>query len=228
MSASAGATHRPPRAILFDWDNTLVDNWASIHDALNATFQAFDLPPWTLAQTKGRVRRSLRDSFPAVFGTSWEKAAVFFQRHFHDRHLETLRHLPGAPELLSELTAAGIYLGVVSNKNGAVLRREAEHLGWTGHFGRIVGAADAARDKPSGDPVLMALERSGFSAGPDVWFVGDAGVDMECAHATGCLPVLISAVPYNTEEFQSFPPAISPVDLAGLGSFLRVCPPPPL
>ena len=24
-----------PRAILFDWDNTLVDSWATIHEALN-------------------------------------------------------------------------------------------------------------------------------------------------------------------------------------------------
>ena len=24
-----------PRAILFDWDNTLVDSWVTIHEALN-------------------------------------------------------------------------------------------------------------------------------------------------------------------------------------------------
>jgi phosphoglycolate phosphatase len=27
-----------PRAILFDWDNTLVDSWAVIHEALVVTF----------------------------------------------------------------------------------------------------------------------------------------------------------------------------------------------
>ena len=29
------ASLKPPRAILFDWDNTLVDSWGTIHDALN-------------------------------------------------------------------------------------------------------------------------------------------------------------------------------------------------
>jgi phosphoglycolate phosphatase len=170
----------------------------------------------------------LRDSFPEIFGTSWEDARDVFHRRFHERHLDTLCHLPGAPELLGELAASGIYLAVVSNKNGTVLRREAEHLGWTGHFGRIVGASDAARDKPAGDPVLMALEKSGLSPGPEVWFVGDAGIDMECAHGTGCLPVLISSEPHNTKEFQLFPPEISLVDLASLRSFLHVHIPRPL
>ena len=29
----------PPRAILFDWDNTLADNWAAIHGAMNVTLK---------------------------------------------------------------------------------------------------------------------------------------------------------------------------------------------
>ena len=29
-----------PRALLFDWDSTLVDNWRSIETALNATLVA--------------------------------------------------------------------------------------------------------------------------------------------------------------------------------------------
>jgi phosphoglycolate phosphatase len=217
-----------PRAILFDWDNTLVDNWASIHNALNATFDAFDKPRWTLPETRARLRRSLRESFPELFGDATDDAAKVFYRHFHERHLETLRHLPGAHELLPELAGGGIYLGVVSNKTGTVLRCEAEHLGWTAHFGRIVGATDAKRDKPSCEPVYMALEQSGIAAGPDVWFVGDAGVDMECAHATGCVPVLISSADSNDEEFQRFPPRISLSDLSHLRTILRARLPQPL
>ena len=37
----------PPRAILFDWDNTLADNWAAIHGAMNATLVAMGQAPWT-------------------------------------------------------------------------------------------------------------------------------------------------------------------------------------
>ena len=34
LAVQALAGLRSPRAILFDWDNTLVDTWATIHEAL--------------------------------------------------------------------------------------------------------------------------------------------------------------------------------------------------
>lgn len=210
-----------PRAVLFDWDNTLVDNWAAIADALNTVFAAFNKPAWTVAETKTRVRQSLRDSFPAMFGARWEDARDMFYARFRERHIELLRPLPGAGELVAELAASGFYLGVVSNKNGALLRREAEHLGWSGHFGRIVGAADAARDKPAAEPVTMALEAAGYVAGRDVWFVGDSGIDMQCARASGCVAVLVTASVTNRDEFQDFPPEIEVADLNRLGALLR-------
>ena len=58
----------PPRAILFDWDNTLADNWAAIHGAMNATLIAMGQLPWTLAQSRNQIKASLRDSFPLLFG----------------------------------------------------------------------------------------------------------------------------------------------------------------
>ena len=57
-----------PRAFLFDWDNTLVDSWPIIHDALNVTLTAFGKEPWSLDETRSRVRKSMRDSFPKLFG----------------------------------------------------------------------------------------------------------------------------------------------------------------
>ena len=210
-----------PRAILFDWDNTLVDNWGAICDALNATFAAFGRPSWTLAETKARVRQSLRDSFPAMFGDRWPEARDIFYRRFATKHIETLEALPGAHDLIAQLSAAGFYLGVVSNKNGTALRREADHLGWSRHFGRLVGATDAPRDKPAPDPVVMALEPSGLQPDSAVWFIGDTGIDMECAYAAGCVPVLVTSKEVDFAEFQAFPPKIAVPDLNRLGAMLR-------
>ena len=63
-------------------------------------------------------------------------------------------------------------LAVVSNKQGMVLREEAERLGWDRYFHRLIGANDAPEDKPSVLPLRMALEGSGIGLGPEVWFVG--------------------------------------------------------
>src|SRR4029079_2421978 len=48
MTASDRVALRPPRAVLFDWDNTLVDNWATITEAFNATLTAMGHRPWTI------------------------------------------------------------------------------------------------------------------------------------------------------------------------------------
>lgn len=197
-----------PRAVVFDWDNTLIDSWPAIHDANNHALEAFGLKPWTFAETKARVRRSMRDSYPELFGDRWEEAGRVFYERFAARHLETVVPLPGAEAMLADLSGAGLYLGVVSNKKGDYLRDEARHLGWDRFFGRVVGAFDAARDKPAPEPVAMALEGSGIACGPLVWFAGDTGVDMECGLRAGCIPVLVREPPPIEEEFRDFPPAI--------------------
>ena len=56
-----------PSALLFDWDNTLVDGWAAIAAALNAAFAAYGKPLWTVDDTKSRVRVSLKESFPVIW-----------------------------------------------------------------------------------------------------------------------------------------------------------------
>ena len=184
-------TIRPPRALLFDWDNTLVDTWVVIHQALVTTFEEMGHEPWSLAETQARVRHSARDTFPKLFGARAEDAMVVYYRTFEAVHLEMLRELPGAATMLEQLSGAGLVLSVVSNKQGRLLRREAEHLGWTRWFHRLVGATDAVLDKPAPAAVELALADSGIAPGSEVWFVGDTDIDMVCARDSGCLPVLL-------------------------------------
>jgi phosphoglycolate phosphatase len=209
-----------PRAILFDWDNTLVDSWATIHEALNICMTAMGKPAWSLAETKQRVRLSLRESFPAHFGERWEEARQIYLDHFRAIHLERLAALPGRGELLRDLAAEGIFLGVVSNKTGALLRREAAQIGWSAYFGKVVGAGDAAADKPDAAPVRLALASSSIEAGDAVWFVGDTGIDMECADNSGCVPVLLGGE-LAPEELSNHAPRLAFSDPAALFRFVR-------
>lgn len=196
-----------PRAILFDWDNTLVDTWSVIHHALAVTFEAFGQRPWTLEETRQRVRASARDAFPELFGDRAEAATELFYETFARDHLKGLAPRAGAAEALGALAARGdLWLGVVSNKTGRYLREEAEHLGWHGHFRRVVGALDAARDKPAVDPVVMALAGSGLEPGPAVWFVGDTDIDMRCARNARCTALLIRDEAPGQGEFGDAPP----------------------
>src|SRR5262245_35738906 len=121
---SGKARLKLPRAVLFDWDNTLVDSWAVITDALNTTLVAMGQEPWTLAQTRQRVKASLRDTFPKMFGERWQEAEKIFYDRFQSHHLELLIALPGTEALLTKLAERDVYQGVVSNKRGSYLRKE--------------------------------------------------------------------------------------------------------
>lgn len=182
-----------PRAVLWDWDNTLVDGWPTITMALNAAFARFGMPSWTVAETRSRVRHSLRDSFPGLFGEAWPLARDTFYAAFAERHLAEVRLLDGAQAALD--AAGDAWQAVVSNKSGRFLRAEAAHLGVAGRFGMLVGAGDAAADKP--DPAAIRLGLAGRPGGTDVWYVGDTRLDMDAARAAGCLAVLVGPADHD-------------------------------
>lgn len=199
-----------PKAVIFDWDNTLVDTWPIIHAALEETFKQMGLAPWSLQQTQAKVRKSMRDSFPEIFGPDWQKAGEIYQKSYRAHHLNRLRALPLAFDTVKKVHEMGLYSMVVSNKKGPNLRQEVEYLGWNVLFDKIIGADDAARDKPHPDPVHMALEQSGIAPAPEVWFVGDSEIDLECAMNTGCTAILYGELAmehpdFTPTHFQGFP-----------------------
>jgi phosphoglycolate phosphatase len=179
----------PPAVLLYDWDNTLVDGWAGITAALNAVFGAFAMPAWSVADTRARVRVSLRDSFPLMFGAEWERARDIFYAALEEQHLRHVAPMPGAADALA--AGAPWPQGVVSNKAGRYLRAEVSHLGWTPHFGAVIGAGDAIADKPDPAPILLALERLGRTAERSVWYLGDTALDMHAARAARVTAVLV-------------------------------------
>jgi phosphoglycolate phosphatase len=180
-----------PTAVLFDWDNTLVDSWQTIFTAVNKTLINFGLDPWSEDHALVQIQHSGRESFPKLFGERAPEAEKFFYKLVEAEHLQGLIPDPGAHTLLEVLSVLQIPIGIVSNKNSFFLKREVGHLGWDNFFGVVVGAGDAAKDKPSADPALLALQNLNISPNTNVWLVGDAPVDWDCAFAAGCQPIAI-------------------------------------
>lgn len=85
------------------------------------------------------------------------------------------RALPGAVELLAQLRARGIKVGVVSN---SVFSREPMHahlrqIGLTEHLDAVVYSSDVGSRKPQPKPYLAALAQMGC-APKNAVFVGDS------------------------------------------------------
>lgn len=211
-----------PTAIVWDWDNTLVDGWAAIAAGLNAAFDAFALPRWTVEEVRARVRRSLRETFPEMFGAEWERARGVFYAEVRARHLGVLSAMPGAAEALRAAAALAAPMAVNSNKQGALLRAEAAHLGWAGTFRALVGAGDAEADKPDPAPMRLALAACGVPPGPAVWYVGDTALDMQAARAAGCAAVLLGSAEHDGGVANAMPDAAFPDGHALAAHLLRL------
>ena len=120
--------------------------------------------------------------------------------------------MPQAETMLSRISACIPILGVVSNKTGNLLRKEATHLKWDRFFLELIGAGDASRDKPSPAPVELFLQNNGLKIISDIWYVGDANIDMETARNSGCLAVLLHA---NCPELSNFGEFLPEIALSG-------------
>ena len=165
------------------------------------------MPGWTVEEVRGRVRRSLRESFPEMFGAEWERARDIFYAEVRARHLGVLSPMPGAAEAL-RAGAALAPMAVNSNKQGPLLRAEAAHLGWSGLFRGLVGAGDAEADKPDPAPMRLALAACGVPAAPSVWYVGDTALDMQAARAAGCAAVLVGNAEHDGGVADAAPDAV--------------------
>lgn len=184
----------PPKAILFDWDNTLVDTWLSIHGGMQFVFENRGLTPWTLQETKDKCHESARDFFPKFFPNDWQAAMDDFYKFVRAQHVSETVLLPFARDVIESLAALDISLGIVSNKTKDILVQEIEHLGFSEHFGVIVGSGDAVRDKPDAAPLLLALDQLNVFPSTDVWMIGDTPADWASAKAAGVRAIGVGAV----------------------------------
>lgn len=195
-----------PKAIIFDWDSTLIDNWQSIANALNATLIEMGKAPWSVAQVRQNSKNSAREAFPRLFGDQWKDALDFFYKVFKEAHLTGIQPLPGAENLLQFLREEGIYSGIISNKNGTFLRKEIKKLDWNKYFDNVLGATDLDVDKPSKEIIDALLMKTEILPSKSVWFIGDAIVDLECAYMANCTPILVETGLITKEEVNQWPP----------------------
>ncbi|MBT5912666.1 HAD family hydrolase [Rhodospirillaceae bacterium] len=195
-----------PDAVIFDWDSTLVDNWGAIHIALNVTLKQMGHKTWTECETRQRANSSAKDAFPRLFAEHSDEALQIFYQAFDRFHLDSLKVLEGSKDLIEWFLKNNVYLSIVSNKNGIHLRKEVSKLGWSNCFQSIVGAGDATEDKPSPEPVKLALKNAGLDAKSKVWFVGDTGLDLQCAVLSNCVPILIGGQNVEKSDLEMWPP----------------------
>ncbi|MBZ9983500.1 MULTISPECIES: phosphoglycolate phosphatase [unclassified Mesorhizobium] len=197
MNVGAGRSLRPPKAILFDLDGTLVDSAPDITAAVNELLASRDLPPLRLDQVKamigGGVRKLVERAFAAsgapLVGNALDEANRVMAP-IYSRHLTGLtRLMPGVREVLTHFYAKGMAMGVATNKPQLATREILLHFGLTEYFRAIIGGDAVTCLKPAPDALLLALAQLGVDP-CDALLVGDSGADAGAARAAG-MPVIL-------------------------------------
>jgi HAD superfamily hydrolase (TIGR01509 family) len=183
-------SHRLPpaglRAVLFDWDGTLVDSAELSYQSYVSTFALFGI-------------EYDRDRYQATYSPDWMKTYKSLGLP-EERWPEADRSwlalyaaghaplLPGAMEALTRLRARGFLLGVVTSGDRGRVGGEIEAHGLAATFGAFVGHGDYRERKPHPEGLLLALTRLGVEPAAAA-YVGDSPEDIVMAQAAGVYAV---------------------------------------
>ncbi len=189
----------PVRTIIFDLDGTLIDSAHDVGAAVNRVLADHGLAPIEAAEQRalmgegGRVRT--RKAF-ALRGRLLDDAELSarvrdFVRYYGEKPVESTVPYAGVPETLRRLAAAGVRIGVCTNKYEASARDVLARLGLMPLVEDVAGADSFDVRKPHPGHILKLLAR--MDADPaTALMVGDSIHDVEAAHAAGLKVIAVS------------------------------------
>jgi HAD superfamily hydrolase (TIGR01509 family) len=102
--------------------------------------------------------------------------------------------MAGARELVDELRARGVPLGLVSNSPPRFIERALELVGMSDRFGAVVSGHEVEEPKPSPHPYLAACGRLEVEPA-DAVALEDSPTGVTAAHAAGLTVIGIPSVP---------------------------------
>lgn len=179
-------------AYIFDLDGTLLN---TLPDLVRLTNMVLDRRGWP-QRTTGEIlsyvgdggRVLLRRAAPADAPEEQVEEAYLCWRELYPTYGHALtKPYEGIPEVLAQLKAEGVKLGVLSNKFDAAVKEVIAH-----HF---PGVFDVARGecadiprKPDPRGLQNMLRQLGVQPA-ETAYVGDSATDMQVARAAGAFPI---------------------------------------
>jgi HAD superfamily hydrolase (TIGR01549 family) len=184
------------KAVLFDWDGTLVDTAEASYRCYVRMFGELGI-------------RFDREIYARTYSPNWyhtfRALGVPEERwgHADERWLahfaaEQVALIDGARELLHSLVARGLATGIVTSGSRDRVARELELHGLAEHIRECVYGSDVAQKKPHPEALELCLDRLKLTA-RDAVYVGDSPEDIAMARAAGVLSIAVPGCYPNRE-----------------------------
>jgi phosphoglycolate phosphatase len=175
------------RAVLFDWDGTLLDSFHADAQAYLGMFKAMGIE-WGM----GELERHYSPDWYRVYRAAklprarWGEADSIWRRHYR-RQRPAL--LPGARRVLEELRPA-YRLGLVTSGSQWRVAKQLRVFRLARFFSVRVCGGDTRRRKPHPEPLRAAMRHLEVKA-EDCVYVGDAPEDLEMARRAGVTAIAV-------------------------------------
>ncbi|MDD3290301.1 MAG: HAD-IA family hydrolase [Eubacteriales bacterium] len=188
------------KAVLFDFDGTIMDTNDIIIQSWQHTFRAVEGAERPLSAITPSFGEPLSLTMSKLFPDRDTEEMVNTYREYQRKvYKEKIHMFPGVAELISELKTRGYLMGIVTSRlwestTQGLYKFDIAHL-----FDAVVSAEDTTVHKPDPTPCLICLEKLGMKP-HEALFVGDSKFDVLCARNAGVQSVLVGWSICVTEE----------------------------
>lgn len=203
---------RNNRAAIFDLDGTLLDTLPSILDSCNETMDHFDLPHFDrdeMVAFLGMGARVLVERMMAAAGVvdqdTLEEAYRIYLDLMPKQRARRAEPFPGIVEMLDQVAAMGIKLGVLTNKSDQLAAPIISDSFSPGLFKAVRGARRFVPLKPDPRSTLAMLRSLGADPG-NSFFIGDSDVDVLTGRAAGMRTIAVTWGYRPTSELEALSP----------------------
>ena len=175
---------------VFDWDGTLADTYPVLYQAYTLTSDALNLPKRSLSEIKtitGKIPN--RETFAYLYEKKSDMAKTIFYDYIDRHHLDGLKPIDGAKEVLDFCLQNNITPLLITNKTEKYLKKELKFLGFQKYFKKIVCAGRYEQDKP-GIKACLALFDGLIPPSDEIVVIGDGASDIAVAKVYGAKSII--------------------------------------
>lgn len=191
----------PFDAVIFDLDGTLIDSVTDVANAVNRVLRDAglksiegELQKELLGEgARARVKKAFEMHGRHLSDDELKARSDDFARYYSENPVQFTQPFDGAKALLDKLAAAGMALGVCTNKDEGSARTILTKLELMPPISDVAGFHTFGMQKPHPDHVLKLLHRMNVDPACAL-FVGDSIHDVEAAKRAG---VVVAAVTWG-------------------------------